>query len=414
MAYTPSYEIELNRDPNTGEPILLYISNESHVVYDTQVVLGQIPSETAQSRVQITDMTEIALQELISSSTQFKVDYNNGVVYFHSSKENSTVNISYYGRGMKRIYDDRMVVRSKNDKLNNVLTDLDTRLNNVVAQVANPIDWQQGEWSSEITYAQNAGVVYNGSSYVSLQDNNLNHSLSDTLWWLQIAGKGDTVASISDKTRVFTSNSSNSYNDEFNDGSLDVAWQKIDVTNYKINWFEPTNVKGLSAYVPSGAGAMKARGILKPFTGLSAPFYIETAVRIMSRSFNYPAVGLCFSDSTTVGLGTQVIGMIGESGNVIISNWTGFNARTSKNEVALHNGAQLDCVYLRLVYVSANTFQLLVSLDGIVWIDVNGQRTYTLTPTYFGLITSTQENSTYPIAVQYLYFRVGTGLSING
>ena len=53
-----------------------------------------------------------------------------------------------------------------------------------------PINWL-GAWSGVTTYAKNDGVDINGSSYVSLQDNNTNNQPPNGTWWQLVAEKGD-------------------------------------------------------------------------------------------------------------------------------------------------------------------------------------------------------------------------------
>jgi hypothetical protein len=218
------------------------------------------------------------------------------------------------------------------------------------------------------------------------------------------------------KNRIFIPRYINAgYDDEFDDGVVDTDWGRIDIPTYEIEWHEPSNIKGMSAHIPPGVGSMKLRGLLKSFVSLEPPFYIETAVRIMSVEFGYPAIGLCFSDSSTYNSGNQVTGMYIENSCMInLSKWSTFNVRDASNEIGLSAGKQLDCIYMRLEYTAANTYNFYISMDGVAWINVNGSANYSVTPTHFGLITTTHENSTYPVLGQWLYFRVVSGTGGNG
>ena len=53
------------------------------------------------------------------------------------------------------------------------------------------VSWQ-GEWSSSTTYSQNDAVGYQGSSYVSKQDGNMNHLPTDADVWDLWLAKGET------------------------------------------------------------------------------------------------------------------------------------------------------------------------------------------------------------------------------
>lgn len=69
-------------------------------VVNQRMVLLEIPDELY--RVRITDMQEINYDTFIKDTiapNEFYVDYNNGFVYFHASKEAKTITAMYKGRG---------------------------------------------------------------------------------------------------------------------------------------------------------------------------------------------------------------------------------------------------------------------------------------------------------------------------
>jgi hypothetical protein len=205
------------------------------------------------------------------------------------------------------------------------------------------------------------------------------------------------------------------FDDEFNDGTIDANWVAVDTPGYTNSWYEPAGLHGISANVPSGKGAHKTNGLLKAFTGLTPPFYIETAVRGFSRSQGFPTLGLIFADGATYGAGSQIIaGPVINNNTIIKALMTGYNARSSFTEAAWLANAIIPWMHIRFVYESANTFRVLCSADGVVWIDFYGTFSYTITPTHFGIIESTFDNSSLPFACQWQYFRVREGLSENG
>lgn len=51
------------------------------------------------------------------------------------------------------------------------------------------IAWQ-GAWSSLTTYSSGQGVTSSGHGYVSIQDDNLNHAVSDATWWVEVGSNG--------------------------------------------------------------------------------------------------------------------------------------------------------------------------------------------------------------------------------
>lgn len=107
-SFNTPYEIDLNTVDD--EPVSVVINDENHVIFDSCVRLAQIPDEFY--RVTISGMTEINIKDDISSATEFKVDYKHGVVYFDQSLEGDPVTIAtYYGRGIKLVYAERIIAK---------------------------------------------------------------------------------------------------------------------------------------------------------------------------------------------------------------------------------------------------------------------------------------------------------------
>ena len=59
------------------------------------------------------------------------------------------------------------------------------------------VEWV-GEWDSSVLYAKYDAVGYQGSSYISKQNNNTNNLPTDTNWWDSWVEKGDTGANGAD------------------------------------------------------------------------------------------------------------------------------------------------------------------------------------------------------------------------
>ena len=79
-----------------GTKYSIRYDNEPYIVVGNKIALNEIPDR--QSRVKITGMEEV---DKIEDINDYKVDYNNGFVYFDSSLDGSTITIStYYGRGL--------------------------------------------------------------------------------------------------------------------------------------------------------------------------------------------------------------------------------------------------------------------------------------------------------------------------
>ena len=55
------------------------------------------------------------------------------------------------------------------------------------------VDWK-GTWDSGVEYFTDDGVSFNGTSYISKQDNNTNHLPTDVSWWDVWVAKGEVGA----------------------------------------------------------------------------------------------------------------------------------------------------------------------------------------------------------------------------
>lgn len=100
-----------NTDSN-GNPVSV-ACNETQVVSPIHlcVQLNQIPDDLQQFTVTIgnTRLSEVFDSETIGANN-YRVDYGDGIVWFHSSRAGQTVSFSYYGRGWKAISANRVLL----------------------------------------------------------------------------------------------------------------------------------------------------------------------------------------------------------------------------------------------------------------------------------------------------------------
>lgn len=193
QSYNSPIDVQWNID-SQGNKITVPISDEQHMVAQGYFTLNQIPDYI--DKVIINGMYEIDYG--IPDETQFKVNYEMGTVFFHESHEGKMITInSYSGRGLwrisaKRIYDDET----------NLLIDTDKSLQGFMDSLKNiqsEFDkfQSQGNYSPTITYSKYNIVIYNNDTYMSLQDNNLNHQPDTSSgYWNLIAKSGDKGSSI--------------------------------------------------------------------------------------------------------------------------------------------------------------------------------------------------------------------------
>lgn len=108
-------------------PISIHIIETREVAPNGSfIVLKQIPDEL--ERVSITGYKEIFDVDKMKNNT-FKVDYQQGIVYFHPKSTGKTVTIDYYGIGYELISCSRIF--TKYDKYGNVIETLEDVLDNI-------------------------------------------------------------------------------------------------------------------------------------------------------------------------------------------------------------------------------------------------------------------------------------------
>jgi len=201
------------------------------------------------------------------------------------------------------------------------------------------------------------------------------------------------------------------YDDEFDDGSID-GWTAVDVAGHENIWHEVSGLKGLSCHVTSGKGDQKITGLVKSSSGLTTPYYIETAINILGSSNTYNLAGLVFADGATMGSGNQLrLAWSAAEEKIEYTVNTGYNHQISNANYSLHTGRQLNRMYIRMAYTGVNAFSSYVSLDGISWLKL-ADVTPTITPTHIGIMVGGYYSSEY--LANFAYFRVKSGNSIEG
>jgi|GEM_PF-4293162 len=228
----------------------------------------------------------------------------------------------------------------------------------------------------------------------------------------------DAIWSYPVKNRVYCPSGTNlGYDDEFDNGSLDAAWTKIDYGSNSTDWYEVADVKGLS-FQHNNIITDKCSGILKDIAGLPAPFYIETALIFASPPQAYPALGLLLSTTNVDGTGYQADGAIYEALYAstipqitsVVKIWSNFSAVVSDNSYSrIDAGGFSNEIYLRLAFAS-NTVYLYTSIDGVVW-KLQGSHAWAYTPAYAGLYL---QRGISLFQGQFKYFRVRSGIPSNG
>jgi hypothetical protein len=195
-----------------------------------------------------------------------------------------------------------------------------------------------------------------------------------------------------------------SLDDEFDDGSKDAAWTETAVSG-TATWTEDDDV--LSC-IFNNQTASDAAFIVKTLTGFSTGDYIECAMRLGGIDNNWIIGGLILTDGTgaaanSVAFSLQLgdMSLVRRGGTV-----TNLGGTVDSSMGTWDTGGQSPWLYMRLTYVSSNTFKGEVSLDGVTWNDFGAADiTPTFTPTHGGLFVTSWGGSSEGRLAAWEYFR---------
>ncbi|MDD4779022.1 MAG: SGNH/GDSL hydrolase family protein [Tissierellia bacterium] len=134
--YQQFYDILLNRNPATGEPVVVTITNESHVVdFNNRIILNEIPSES--TGVVISGKYYTKLGNILTDSNYFSVNWRTGEIVFGGDIVGETITVaSYGGRGLIKGYASRQqLVDESNlyssDNVEDFTTEITEQVNNL-------------------------------------------------------------------------------------------------------------------------------------------------------------------------------------------------------------------------------------------------------------------------------------------
>lgn len=170
------------KDSN-GNKISKEITNENHIITNGLIVLDGIPDKFY--KVEISGMYETDIKNSLTSAEFFKVDYDHAKVYFHSSLEGQTINITrYFSRGIIKINANRIFDENDGQILdgNKQLKTLQDFINSIKG-----INFE--EWDSNKVYTPNKCVSYHGSTFRCIKTT-YNHELPTNIeyWEVMTAG----------------------------------------------------------------------------------------------------------------------------------------------------------------------------------------------------------------------------------
>lgn len=191
-----------------------------------------------------------------------------------------------------------------------------------------------------------------------------------------------------------------SLDDEFDDASL-TGWTAATISG-TATWTEDKDV--LSVLFGNQTAADLAAQ-LKVIGALSTGDYIEVALRMMSSAEGFTLAGLLFSDGTA-GTSNAVYFCIQSNNFWFLHTGTLTNIATT---VWIDNSTTsrvLPWAFLRLHYVSANTWRAEASPDGVSWTSFgNADNSFTMTPTHMGMAVTSWGGATVSRIASFEYFR---------
>jgi hypothetical protein len=201
------------------------------------------------------------------------------------------------------------------------------------------------------------------------------------------------------------------YYDEFSDGKIDAGWTKVDNSGHTAPTWTETNGSMSVSHTTGTDSGPGGHYLVRDISSLGGPpLYIETCTRGMIQyNTSYIMNGLSFRSGTTWGAGTQVVNMPyahGTSNGGYSQSIRGFTSDTTPG-LNINPGIWLtpwERMYIRLVWVSANTWNGYWSQDGINWFS-HGNQSFTSTPAYAGFYVSNWATSTI-FTASFDYFRV--------
>lgn len=205
--------------------------------------------------------------------------------------------------------------------------------------------------------------------------------------------------------------------DEFNDGSLDAAWVRVDGTGAvlaNVDWTEGADV--LSCYNKGGDTVDKFHALLRPLSGAGGSMVAGDAfvscVTMFYPIADFSFAGLVLTDGTTFGSGNQVWAEVGGRASGVqlqAFSWTGFSTAGS-SAGAIGNMNSILRAYHRIVMIGANTWRADYSPDGVSWIKGAANLSKTITPTHVGFFSSSYGTSIKHIA-SYEFIRRVAGIT---
>jgi hypothetical protein len=196
------------------------------------------------------------------------------------------------------------------------------------------------------------------------------------------------------------------YDDEFDDDTLDPSWASISGGG-TATW---TERNGLLSVLAQSTLTSRVSALAKNLTSATPLIYAQVGIRLLSRPVDHFMLGPFFSNGQT-----STADLVWVFLRTSASNLFNVEFRSGKMELinvihhqyTLSPGLTSGWVHLRVRWTGLQTFDWLISPDGVSWTQFGaGSVVRPITPTHAGIAVSTWGGGTVGIGTVE-YFRVG-------
>lgn len=198
-----------------------------------------------------------------------------------------------------------------------------------------------------------------------------------------------------------------SEDDEFDGDTIDGSWTECAAPTGTTTWTQ-TSIGTMDAVATPTMQDQDWAALLKPIPGTFLQGdSIWTAFRYLDeRGVGATMYGLCFTDGTTTGDNMMACAVYSDAGSDNLKHTLRYGTRdvqsasTSTDSLDRHG----PWIYLRLTWVSSNTWRGEISINGETWIQYLSDTSFTMTPTHMGLALSGWDADNTVMA-SYQFFR---------
>lgn len=222
--------------------------------------------------------------------------------------------------------------------------------------------------------------------------------------WIEIVTVGGTGSDTWRDQVIFRPSGSNAGDVEFR--SALSGWTQVDRATNAATWTQSGDLVSVGLPGALNSEITELHALLKAPAGFGIGSKITISVRSMASGVFQP--GIIFTDGTTYGAGNQIYFAIqgGTAAGLQFTQnrFTNFNTFAAGSNSASF-GFQAAFAWMRFTWVASNSWRYEASPDGVTWVRVITDQSYTITPTHCGLVVTTGSGQP-PAAASFECFRI--------